>query len=445
MLSWMFGQVIYSPLYQFQILILTSLSQPLTQILGKKLTKDPTDPLHDRSISSYASGSTFKTVVALAALKSGTITPETTIYSPQSVHIANRMWSDWYKGDRGNINVKTAMQWSCNTFFYQLGVRTGIAAISEMGKLVGFGDKLLQTIDGQPILPTEQAGLMPDPQWMKNRAQRALQAWKKRRKEDPEYKKPRPAVTWERWSNGHTCNTSIGQGYVAITPLQMTTMMAAVANGGTIYYPRLVRGITNVNEQGETELIKEYEVRKQGELGLKPSHLNALRESLRLVVTSGTGKRAAVEDFAVCGKTGTAQFTTFLHGRKVKDNRAWFNGYAPAENPRYAISVIVEGGKGGGSTAGPIIHAVMKGIHEMERGGSIDMVYLTPSVGHFSGVTEIAASTVSTSEPNDESPEDFSSAIQEEQNIRRARAAEPRSLRKRLRDRNWRFIREDDD
>ncbi|MEM9444212.1 MAG: penicillin-binding protein 2 [Verrucomicrobiota bacterium] len=403
----------------------------------KTLTRDPTDPLHDRSISSYASGSTFKTVVALAALKSGTITPSTTIYSPQAVFIANRMWHDWYKGDRGDINLETAMQWSCNTFFYQLGVKTGITAIAQMGRLVGFGEKLMPTIDGKPILSTEQSGLMPDDIWMKNRAQKALERWKKRRKDDPEYKAPRPAVSWERWSNGHTCNTSIGQGYVAITPLQMTTMMSAVANGGTIFYPRLVRGITRQNEEGGTELIKEYDVRKRAELGVKPSHLEALQKSLRMVVTSGTGKRAGVEDFAVCGKTGTAQFTTTLHGRRVKDNRAWFNGYAPAENPRYAITVIVEGGKGGGSTAGPIIHEVMKGVHEMERGGSVDMVYLTPSVGHFSGVTEIMASPVSATEPEDQSPEDFHTAIQEQESRPRERSAEPRSLKKRLRDRNW--------
>ncbi|MEM9400117.1 MAG: penicillin-binding protein 2 [Verrucomicrobiota bacterium] len=415
-----------------------------------RLTRDSTKPLHDRSISHYATGSTFKTVVALAALKNKTITPTTTIFSPRAVYIAGRNWHDWYEGDRGDINLKTAMQWSCNTFFYQLGVKTGIDSIVNMGKTFGFGENMLQTIDGQLVLPTEQSGLMPSPQWMKDRANRHLAAWKKRRAEDPNYKARRPGITYERWSNGHTCNTSIGQGFVAITPLQLTTMMCAVANGGTVYFPRLVRGVTRLDKKGNTELIKEYPVVKRADMNINESDMKAIHDSLRAVVTSGTGKKAGVDGFPVCGKTGTAQFMTTLNGRRVKDNRAWFNGFAPYDNPRYAITVIVEGGKGGGSTAGPIVHKVMKGIYEMEVGGSIDMVYLTPAVGHYSGVLEVSSDS---SIEEDSAPvdnvitTDLDAALleQQEQNVNRTQRRDPRSTNRRVGSRNWRFDDEEDD
>lgn len=354
----------------------------------KDLTTDPTRPLFNRTLQGYAAGSTYKTLIALAALANpkAKFNGNTGITSGAAFWHANRWWPDWVGNpSHGTINVRTALQWSTNTFFYQLALRTGIDSITEMGNRIGFGQRLLVDEQGQPLLSGESPGVLPGPAWMDAREQRQIEAWRKRKKEDPNFKIPR---TWrERWSDGHTLNTSIGQGFVEATPLQITTMIAAVANGGEVYQPRLVRAITRT-ENGRTEVVKEFPTRKRGDLGIPAAQIKAIQEGLVLVVTGGTGKKAAVSpEFQVAGKTGTAQFWSIIRGSRVKDNRTWFNGYAPADEPRYAITVLVEGGTSGGGTSGPIVGEIMRNIHEMEEGASLDMVVLSPAIGHYGGVT----------------------------------------------------------
>ena len=359
----------------------------------KRLTTDSTKPLTNRALSGYPGGSTYKTLVALAAMANpkANFTPNTRIYSPSAVFIANRWWPDWpgNVAGQGDINLITAMQWSTNTFFYQLGVRTGGDSMAEMGAKVGFGKKLLVDDDGKPLVPGEMAGQMPGPKWMEERESRFVEGWKAKKKKDPAYKIPR---TWkERWSDGHSANTSIGQGYVEVTPLQMAVMVAAVANGGNVLAPRLVRAITRM-EGTETKLLKEFPVRKRGELGIKPEHLRGLQLGMRAVVEAGTGKKASIGDpeFAIAGKTGTAQFTARIHGSLVKDLKTWFTSYAPFDKPRYVLVVMVEGGVSGGSTCAPLTHEIYKGIREMEKGTPVDMVYLNPAIGHFNGDIQLA-------------------------------------------------------
>jgi penicillin-binding protein 2 len=356
----------------------------------RQLTTDSTRPMFNRAVQGYATGSTFKTIVAAAALRNpnANFTPNTIIDSPGAIYRANRWWKDWNPGGRGPINLRTAMLWSCNTFFYQLGIRTGIESIVDTAKLFGLGECLLVDEEGKPLISGESAGVVPGPKWMEEREDRLFASWRRRKEQDPNFKQPRTYK--ERWSEGHTLNTSIGQGFVEATPLQMTTMISAIANGGNILQPRLVRAITRT-EGGKVQLVKEYPVRKRAELGLPPAYLKALQDSLVATVNEGTGRRAGVsKDFQVAGKTGTAQFKTVMRGAVVVDNRAWFNGYAPAEDPRYAITVIVEGGTSGGGTAGPIVAEIMRKIHEMEEGGAYDLVYLTPAIGHYGGVTPAA-------------------------------------------------------
>lgn len=354
----------------------------------KELTTDTTRPMFNRAIQGYATGSTFKTIVAAAALRNprANFTPQTIINSPGAIYHANRWWNDWNPDGRGPINLRTAMLWSCNTFFYQLGLRTGIESIAETARLMGLGERLLMDEEGHPLLSGESAGVVPSPAWMQERENRLFAAWKRRREKEPGFKFPR---TWqERWSDGHTLNTSIGQGFVEATPLQMTVMMSAVANGGEVLQPRLVRAITRT-EAGQIVLEREFPVRKRATLDLKPTHLKALQDSLVATVNEGTGRRAGVgKDFQVAGKTGTAQFKTVINGRLVVDNRAWFNGYAPAEDPRYAITVVVEGGTSGGGTAGPIVAEIMRKIRDLEAGVAYDLVYLPPAIGHYGGVAE---------------------------------------------------------
>jgi len=358
----------------------------------RRLVADSTKPLTNRALSPYAAGSTFKTLVALAALSNpkANFTPKTIIYSPSAVFLANRWWPDWPNNvlGGGNITLHTAMEWSTNTFFYQLGIRTGIESMVQMAKKIGFGEKLLVDENNNPIIAGEQAGQMPWPQWMEDKETKQIELWKARKKRDPKFKIPR---TWrERWSDGHTANTSIGQGYVEVTPLQMAVMISAVANGGDVLYPRLVRAITQM-EGSETKLLKEYPVRKRAELGIKPEYLKALQDGLRAVVQTGTGKKASIgePDFLISGKTGTAQFNSFIQGSLMKDNRTWFTSFAPYDKPRYVVVIMVEGGVSGGSTSAPLASEIFRGIHSMEQGTPIEMSYLNPAKGNYAGVTSM--------------------------------------------------------
>ena len=357
----------------------------------KRLNTDPTRPLFNRALNPYATGSTFKVITAMAALKNKkcNFTPGTVINSPSAVWLGGRFFKDWPNNPgEGDITLKTALAWSTNTFFYQLGVRTGIESMEAMAKLCGMGERLLMDEDGNPLVGGESTGQVPGPDWMQAQGEKKIQAWRDRKKLDPKSKEPVPYV--EKWSDGHTANTSIGQGYVEVTPLQLANMMCAVANGGTVYYPRIVTRVLSVQD-GKTRVIKEYPVRKKADLELDAKSLQGVREGLRAVVDGGTGKRANIADFNVAGKTGTAQFKARIHGNIVSDQKTWFNSFAPYEKPRYVCTLLVEAGVAGGMTCAPIVAQIYHRIAEMEKGTPVDMVYLTPSIGHFQGVSAIAA------------------------------------------------------
>jgi penicillin-binding protein 2 len=350
-----------------------------------RLNNDATAPLINRAVSGYPVGSEFKVVTAMAAFRNPAIsfTPNTVIDSPAAVYISGRWRKDWTNNPgQGAITLKTALQWSTNTFFYQLGVRTGIKSMQEAAAVSGMGQRLLVDADGNRIIGGESAGVIPGPELLKQRNAARLAAWEARRKKDPQYRAPKPLP--EVWNDGDTVNTSIGQGYVEITPLQLTVMMCAVANGGTVYYPRLVLHVADVPDGADGEQHS-FPPRVKGTLGLTATQLRAIQEGLRAVVADGTGKKAAVKDFTVAGKTGTAQFETLRDGVKTEDNKTWFNGYAPYEQPRYVMTILVEGGSSGGGTCGPIAARIFKRLADLEKGGSVDMPYLSPAIGHFLG------------------------------------------------------------
>jgi len=358
----------------------------------KRWMTDETKPMLNRALGAYAPGSTFKTVTAISALENpdAKFTPQTVIHSPGSIEMAGRTWHDWNPDGQGDIVLKRGLAMSCNTFFYQLGVRTGIDSISAMGKRIGFGEKILLGPDGEPVLSGEDPGTMPGREWMENRMAQRKKAYKGRIEtwvaEGKKTPRPSPPAI-EKWSDGHTANTSIGQGFVRVTPLQMAVMLSAVANGGTVYRPRLVQGVGKTTENG-TQATKEYPVAvKRGNLGVRPENLTAVREGLRAVVTEGTGKNAAVKDVEVAGKTGSAQFVTQIGGSTVKDTRTWFTGFAPLKDPKYVVIVIVEGGVSGGTTCAPLASEILTKLFEMEKGTAPQLVYQAPVMGHFHGVT----------------------------------------------------------
>jgi penicillin-binding protein 2 len=358
----------------------------------KRWMTDETKPMLNRALGAYAPGSTFKTVTAISALENpdAKFTPQTVIHSPGSIEMAGRTWHDWNPDGQGDIVLKRGLAMSCNTFFYQLGVRTGIDSISAMGKRIGFGEKILLGPDGEPVLSGEDPGTMPGREWMENRMAARKKAYKGKIEtwvaEGKKTPRPSPPAV-EKWSDGHTANTSIGQGFVRVTPLQMAVMLSAVANGGTVYRPRLVQGVGKTTENG-TQATKEYPVAvKRGDLGVRPENLSAVREGLRAVVTEGTGKNAAVKDVEVAGKTGSAQFVTQIGGSTVKDTRTWFTGFAPLKDPKYVVIVIVEGGVSGGTTCAPLASEILAKLFEMEKGTLPQLVYQAPVMGHFHGVT----------------------------------------------------------
>jgi penicillin-binding protein 2 len=323
----------------------------------KTLSTDATAPLLNRALNSSVPGSTFKVIVSLAAFKAGKLTPNTEINCPPSITIGNHTFHNDDTIDRGEIGLHEALRSSVNTFYYQLGIRTGIKNIDEMSEELGLGQPT-----GLPL--PEDPGIIPGPDWLKEHSPR------------------------ERWTDAYTANTSIGQGSVQTTPLQMAIVMSAVANGGTVYYPRLIQGITDL--QGKP--VQEIPTRIRGELGVKFGDMAALHDALLAVVESGTATTVKFPDVKVAGKTGTAQAYRRLNGSVVRDLHTWFYCFAPYEKPRYVVCVLVEGGQWGGSTNGPIVHDILEQIFQMEKTGKgPDLTYLTPAVGNFQGVTDYVA------------------------------------------------------
>jgi len=288
----------------------------------RSLNEDPDRPLLNRAIQcTYPPGSAMKVVTAAAGLENELIT-EHTHFAPctGSYKYGNRWFGCWQPGGHGSLGLVDAMAQSCDVYFYQLGLKLQLDRWSKFATACGFGAPM--KLD----LPNEAGGLIPT---------RAFY--------DQRYGKG-------KWSTGILLNLSIGQGEILVTPLQIASFMAAVANGGTIYRPHIVKEIRSV---GGKVMIKTPEI--AGHLPISDSHLKSIRKSLRAVVHSaeGTGRQASVKDVEVAGKTGTAQNP---HG----EDHAWFVGFAPIDNPQMVVVVLVEHGGHGGTTAAPLARRIIE-------------------------------------------------------------------------------------
>ena len=318
----------------------------------RQLTSDPTDPLLNRATSGYAPGSTYKVAIALAGLPkhlSGR-----SFNCSGGVQYGNHLMK--CTGTHGTIGLESALRVSCNSYFYQFGNAAGIDEITGVGHLLGLGEK-----SGLP-LSGESSGILPGPEWLSKR------------------------TTRERWSTGQTANVSIGQGFVLATPLQMAMVAAAAANGGTSYYPRLVDKV--VSPDGT--LVRQEPVKVRADLtsqGIAAEEIEIVRRGMWDAVNrgGGTGGRARIADHEVAGKTGTAQF--WRGGRK--DNHTWFVAFAPYDNPRYAVCVMVQGGNSGGSVAAPIAAKILADSFKMEEGESVEIASLGPAPGSFAFVSSV--------------------------------------------------------
>ena len=304
-----------------------SFSGGIDRTTWNELTTDKLRPLQNRAIQGrYSPGSTFKIVVATAALEEGIVTPAHTVFCPGGATFYGRYFKCHSGGPHGSVDMRHAIEKSCNVYFYTLGNMVGIDKLHKWASALGLG------VESGIDLPHEMEGIMPS------------SAWKK-------------LTTGEKWYAGETISVSIGQGQVSVTPISLAVMMMTVANGGTRYTPHLVRAMDEGDGKGwkpvppppPKSLVK-----------MKESTIEAVHDGLFMVVNgAGTGGRARLEGRDVAGKTGTAQVISLQGkqraGKTEKDLRdhGWFVFFAPAKNPEVAGMIFAEHGEHG-SNAAPI-------------------------------------------------------------------------------------------
>ena len=293
--------------------------------------------MENRSISGqYPPGSTYKPIVAAAALEEGLITPETTFYCNGTFKLGDRVFRCWQEKGHGNVDLHRAIVESCDVYFYNLGKRLGADRIASYARAFGLGSPL--GID----LPREKGGLIPTKDWKLARFRQA-------------------------WQAGETISLAIGQGFNLVTPIQLANVYAVLANGGNLYRPRLIKQI----ETPDRAVIKVYEPEKQGVLSVSPQNIQIINQALWGVVNEkgGTGYILKRKEQDVCGKTGTAQVIGLPQDSKARKMRqvsgnlgdhALFVCFAPYGNPEIVVAVILEHAGHGGSAAAPIARKVIE-------------------------------------------------------------------------------------
>jgi len=302
----------------------------------ERLSNDPGHPMENRSISGqYPPGSTYKIVVAAAALEEGLITPETTFYCNGTFALGDRVFRCWQAKGHGNVNLHRAIVESCDVYFYNLGKLLGVDRIAAYARAFGLGAPL--GID----LPREKDGLIPTKQWKLSRFRQS-------------------------WQMGETISIAIGQGFNLVTPIQLANAYAALANGGTLYRPRLVKQL----ESSDGHVVKVSQPEKQGVLPVRPQYIQVINQALWGAVNEkgGTGYILKRQEQDVCGKTGTAQVIGLpqdAKARKAKrasadfQDHALFVCFAPYGNPEIVVAVILENAGHGGSAAAPVARKVI--------------------------------------------------------------------------------------
>jgi len=315
-----------------------------------QLNTDRLRPLQNRATQGrYSPGSIFKVVVATAALEEGVITPDFKVTCRGGATFYGRFFQCHLKGGHGTVDLRHAIEKSCNTYFYTIGNMVGVDRINKWATLLGLAGRT--GID----LPNETESLVPST------------AWKKAR-------------TGEKWYAGETISVSIGQGQVSVTPVALAALYAAIANGGVHYPPRLVKA---VNDGGSWQALARPE---PAGVQLKPDTVAALHDGLWLVVNgAGTGGRARIPGRDVSGKTGTAQVISLQGGKQAAGktemdlrDHGWFAFFAPRDNPEIAGVVFAEHGEHG-SNAAPIARHVIETYFAKKTGQPLP-VFPAPAV-----------------------------------------------------------------
>ncbi|MDR2837544.1 MAG: penicillin-binding protein 2 [Azonexus sp.] len=301
------------------------------------LNNNPDKPMLNRAINStYPPGSTFKPLMALAALTSGKRTPGQVLADPGYFNFGDRRFMDDKAGGHGMVDLFKSIVVSCNTYYYILANDMGIDAIARFMSGLGLGDKT--GID----IPGEATGVLPSPEWKQQRFKKKEQ---------------------QKWYAGETISVGIGQGYNAYSTLHMAHALANIINYGKVFRPHLVSTIDNPHN-GEKRTIETEPVR---EIALKTEQVDLIKRAMAGVVKEGTGARAfAGAAYEAGGKTGTAQVFSVKSGNKyvagqVRErlrDHSWFIAFAPVDKPRIVVAVMVENGGFGAQSAAPIVRQV---------------------------------------------------------------------------------------
>lgn len=283
-------------------------------------------PLENRAIrGQYAPGSIFKLVIDLGALELGIVDEETTFTCKGEIEIYNEPFTCWVEKGHGEMNLIQGIRNSCNIYHYQVGKKMGIDEISRYAKMLGFGAKT--GID----LPGEKTGLVPDPQWKRE-------------------------VRKERWQPGETISVSIGQGPLMVTPLQVALYTSIIANRGRKVTPHLLNSQSLAGKRVFSE---------KDAVDIELSTFETVIQGMWEVVNKrGTGWAANVKGFDICGKTGSTQLISTEKDKEKKveeeeeeeetKTHSWFTGFAPRDNPKIVVTIIIEYGGMGGATAAPL-------------------------------------------------------------------------------------------
>jgi penicillin-binding protein 2 len=318
---------------------------PVDRATWASLNSVDLKPLQFREIQGrYSPGSTFKLAVAAAAIEEGIVSPDFRVYCPGHATFFGRSFQCSLPDGRGHgtLDMREAIEHSCNVYFYTVGNMVGIDKIHKWATLLGLGEKT--GID----LPNEVQGLVPSPEWKRERFK-------------------------EKWYAGETISVSIGQGAVALTPVSMAVYISTIANGGTRLTPHLLKAVDDGSGSGWKDVPPPA---PRSTVKLKPETSEALRDALWMVVNrNGTGGLARIAGRDVSGKTGTAQVISLegaksAKGRTDKDLRdnGWFVFFAPRDNPQISGAVFVEHGGHGGVTAAPIAKHVLETFFAKSEG-----------------------------------------------------------------------------
>lgn len=308
------------------------------------LSNNPLHPMGNRAISGqYPPGSTYKLIVAAAALEEGLITPDTSFNCNGTFELGNRTYKCWQKHGHGHVNLHRAIVESCDVYFYNVGKLVGVDKLAEYAR--GFGLGQLTGID----LPREKSGLIPTKEWKQSKF-------------------------GEAWQMGETISISIGQGFDLVTPIQLVNAYAALANGGTIYKPRIVKRI----EMADGRVLQAFGPEQKNRIPISKKNIDILSYAFWGVVNEkrGTGYVLKRKEEDVCGKTGTAQVVGLpdddnarkrkILSAKFRDH-ALFVCFAPYKNPEIAIAVITENAGHGGSAAAPIARKIIDAYFERKN------------------------------------------------------------------------------